>query len=56
MQSKTVNRQWVLARRPEGAVTVDDFRYQEVAVPVPAEGEVLVRTLYFATTRASASG
>ncbi|MPY55942.1 NADP-dependent oxidoreductase [Streptomyces spongiae] len=47
MSDVTVNRQWVLARRPVGAVSVDDFRYQEGEVPEPGEGEVLVRTLYF---------
>ncbi|MFC8435561.1 NADP-dependent oxidoreductase [Streptomyces sp. NPDC057253] len=43
----TVNRQWLLARRPVGGVTTDDFRYAEADVPVPGEGDVLVRTLYF---------
>lgn len=47
MQSRNTNRQWVLARRPEGAVRVDDFRYQQEAVPVPGDGDVLVRSLYF---------
>lgn len=47
MDKTKVNRQWVLARRPVGAVASDDFRYQEGTVPVPSEGEVLVRTLYF---------
>lgn len=43
----TVNRQWLLARRPVGAVERGDFRYHEGPVPEPADGEVLVRTLYF---------
>lgn len=43
----TTNRQWLLARRPVGAVSSDDFRFHEAAVPEPADGEVLVRTLYF---------
>lgn len=42
-----INRQWLLARRPVGALTMDDFRYHEAAVPEPKDGEVLVRTLYF---------
>ena len=41
------NRQWLLAHRPEGAVKPDDFQYAEGAVPVPGDGDILVRTLYF---------
>ena len=33
----------VLASRPEGAVQPDNFRLEEVPVPTPAAGEVLVR-------------
>jgi len=40
------NRQWLLARRPKGQVTVEDFRYSETAIPEPGEGEVLVRNHY----------
>ncbi|MFJ8111037.1 NADP-dependent oxidoreductase [Streptomyces sp. NPDC096132] len=47
MSASTVNRQWLLARRPVGAVTTDDFRYHEGDVPTPGEGDVLVRSLYF---------
>lgn len=39
------NRQWLLARRPQGMVEAADFRFTESAVPRPAEGEVLVRNL-----------
>ena len=39
-------RQWVLARRPVGAATVEDFRLETVRVPEIAEGEVLLKTLY----------
>jgi NADPH-dependent curcumin reductase CurA len=41
------NRQWLLARRPEGAVRPDDFEFVVGSVPVPQEGDVLVRSLYF---------
>lgn len=41
-----INQRWVLASRPEGAPSKDNFRLEEVPVPVPAEGEVLCRTLY----------
>ena len=39
------NRQWMLARRPEGALKDSDFTFVETEVPAPGEGEVLVRTL-----------
>ncbi len=41
-----VNRQWLLARRPRGPVSAEDFRFVESPVPEPREGEVLVRNLY----------
>jgi hypothetical protein len=41
-----VNRQWLLARRPEGMVSDEDFRLVSTPVPEPAEGEALVRNLY----------
>jgi NADPH-dependent curcumin reductase CurA len=37
------NRQWLLARRPDGAVQDSDFELVETDVPTPGEGEVLVR-------------
>lgn len=40
------NRQWVLARRPHGMVTRDDFEYREVPIPQPEDGELLLRNLY----------
>lgn len=47
MSAKRVNRQWLLARRPVGALEPEDFKYHEGPIPTPAEGEVLVRSLYF---------
>jgi NADPH-dependent curcumin reductase CurA len=44
--SSANNRRIVLARRPQGAPLAGDFRLEEVAVPVPAAGEVLLRTRY----------
>mgnify|MGYP000211545973 CR=1 FL=1 len=35
-----------LARRPDGAPVPDDFRLEEIAMPEPAEGEVLVKVHY----------
>lgn len=45
--NSSINRQWLLARRPEGAVEASDFRYNEAEIPVPELGEVVVRSLYF---------
>src|SRR5208337_4969705 len=39
------NRQWLLARRPHGAIQDSDFNFVETDAPTPGEGEVLVRTL-----------
>lgn len=47
MPKQPINRQWLLARRPEGAVKPADFRYHEGQPPTLREGDVLVRTLYF---------
>lgn len=41
-----INRQWLLAKRPFGAVSRNNFEYREVPIPEVGEGEVLVRTLY----------
>ncbi len=38
-----VNKQILLASRPQGAVTPENFRIVETPAPVPVEGEVLVR-------------
>jgi NADPH-dependent curcumin reductase CurA len=38
------NRQWRLARRPEGLATVDDFEWMESTIPSPRPGQILVRT------------
>ncbi|MGE5616634.1 MAG: NADP-dependent oxidoreductase [Bacillota bacterium] len=37
------NRQVLLASRPQGAVTLDNFRIVETDIPKPAQGQVLVR-------------
>lgn len=44
--SQTVNRRIVLASRPTGAPKADNFRLEEVARPVPGEGQVLLRNLF----------
>lgn len=45
-QSDTVNRRFLLAARPQGLPTAQDFRLDHAAMPVPAEGQVLLRTVY----------
>ena len=45
-QSDTVNRRILLAARPRGLPTPQDFRIDEGAVPTPDEGQVLLRTLF----------
>lgn len=40
------NRRIVLARRPVGVPTPDDFRMEDAARPVPPPGGVLLRTLW----------
>ncbi|SFD36900.1 NADP-dependent oxidoreductase [Collimonas sp. OK412] len=45
-QSKTINRRFLLASRPHGAPTPDNFKLEQSPVPVPAAGQVLLRTVY----------
>jgi NADPH-dependent curcumin reductase CurA len=44
--NQLVNRQWRLLRRPTGMVSAADFGLHEEPVRRPADGELLVRTLY----------
>jgi len=39
------NRQWLLAKRPHGFVTKENFEYTESPIPDPDDGQVLVRNL-----------
>lgn len=41
-----INRQVLLARRPQGWVSADDFRLADAPMPTPADGQVLVRNKY----------
>ena len=47
MKNDTINRRWLVARRPVGPVKVEDFAYEEGTVPSPQDGELVLRTLYF---------
>ena len=42
-QSDTVNRRLVLAARPHGLPTSQDFRLEQTPVPEPEQGQVLLR-------------
>jgi NADPH-dependent curcumin reductase CurA len=44
--TRPTNRQWLLARRPEGLVSAEDFRLAETPAVEPSDGEALVRNLY----------
>lgn len=46
LQDATRNTRIVLAGRPQGEPTADDFRLEHVPVPVPGEGQVLLRNHY----------
>jgi NADPH-dependent curcumin reductase CurA len=41
-----VNRQWLLASRPEGMVSPDNFEWRESPLPEVGDGQFLVRNLY----------
>lgn len=45
MQAK-INRQVLLAKRPQGRPQRDDFEVVDAEVPNPGEGEMLIQTLY----------
>ena len=54
-----LNRQWLLARRPRGELSAEDFNWVESPLPEPSAGEVLVRNLYLScdpTQRSWAAG
>ena len=44
--SSRINRRYVLAQRPQGMPSDQDFRLEKVAQPEPKQGQVLLRTLY----------
>lgn len=45
-QSSRINRRFVLAKRPQGMPTTEDIRLEDVEVPQPAKGQLLLRTLF----------
>ena len=44
--SEKINRRIVLASRPEGRPTAENFRLEKAAIPSPGDGEVLLRLRY----------
>lgn len=45
-QGSIVNHRIILNSRPVGVPTIENFRLEEIVVPVPSTGQVLLRTLY----------
>ncbi|TCV98045.1 NADP-dependent oxidoreductase [Biostraticola tofi] len=45
-QNDKVNRKVVLASRPDGAPTAENFRLETADIPAPGPGELLLRTVY----------
>ncbi len=45
-QPVSQNRRWVLASRPQGAPVAENFRLETQPVPAPAEGQLLLRTVW----------
>ena len=39
-----MNRQWLYAKQPQGKIAPDTFQWTEGPIPVPRDGETLVRT------------
>ncbi len=44
--SDSVNRQFILTRRPAGLPTPEDVVRRETPIPEPGEGEIVIRNLY----------
>ncbi len=42
----TINRQWILKKRPDGMIGRQNFDYVETSVPSVDDGEILVKNLY----------
>lgn len=41
------HRRWVLASRPHGEPTAENFRPEESEVPTPGPGSVSLRTVFY---------
>ena len=45
-QTTSTNRRWVLASRPDGRPSAENFRLETRDIPQPEEGQLLLRTVY----------
>ncbi len=45
-QTTQINRRFVLASRPHGAPTANNFRLEETQIPKPEQNQVLLRNIY----------
>jgi len=52
-QSSTINRQLLLANRPEAKLSPEHFQLVETPIPSPRQGEFLTRTLYLSLDAAN---
>jgi NADPH-dependent curcumin reductase CurA len=46
LKNKARNHRILLRARPHGAPCASDFHLEEISIPAPAEGQLLLRTLY----------
>jgi NADPH-dependent curcumin reductase CurA len=44
--TESKNRQWILAARPAGKLSGEEFRWNEAPIPRPSDGQALIRTLW----------
>ncbi len=47
MTALGINRQWLVAERPDGEIAETNFRWHEGTPPTPEEGQFLARNLWF---------
>ena len=52
----TMNRRWILRQRPIGDIKDSDLQLVEAPLPVPGDGEILVRNIYLMVAPTNASG
>lgn len=45
-QNTGINRRFVLASRPDGAPTNENFRLEKTQKPIPKDGQILLRSIY----------
>mgnify|MGYP004711555091 FL=1 len=45
-QTTGINRRWVLASRPHGSPSAENFRLETSDIPQPEDGQLLLRTVF----------